>query len=391
MAEEETGQEKSEEPTAKRLQDARDKGDVARSRELTTTVLLLAAALGLMVLGGGIAADLVAVMKFNFELSREAMFDPAQMFDHLGDSVMFMLWSLALLFGILLAAAIAGPIALGGWNFSSQALAPKGSRINPLEGIKRMFSLKSLVELLKGIAKFLVVGSLSVVILLMQEKALLAMGNEPIIPAMEHGLDILAWAFLLMCATTIIIAAVDVPYQLYDYSKKLKMTMQEVKDEMKNTEGKPEVKGRIRQLQHEMAQRRMMSDIPEADVVITNPTHYSVAIKYDQERSDAPILVAKGADFMALKIREIAVKHEVPVLSAPALARAIYFNTEIDERIPEGLYVAVAQVLAHVYQLQRHQGRQSPLKNEDLPIPEELRRDAEDGAGDDATPPPRNH
>ncbi|MCW8886937.1 MAG: flagellar biosynthesis protein FlhB [Motiliproteus sp.] len=374
MAEEETGQEKSEEPTAKRLQDAREKGDVARSKELTTTVLLLAAAGGILVFGAQIATDLEHMMRFNFQFSRAEAFDPFLMFDHLGDSVLSMLKSLSMFFLLLFIAAIVGPIALGGWNFSAKAAAPKFSRLNPLEGIKRMFSLKALVELFKGVAKFLVVGSLSVVILLMQEKALLSMGNEDIRSAMVHGMEVLGWAFLLMCSTMILIAAVDVPFQLYDYSKKLKMTMQEVKDEMKNTEGKPEVKGRIRQLQREMSQRRMMGEVPEADVVITNPTHYSVAIKYDQQQSGAPVLVAKGADQMALKIREVAKENDVPMLSAPALARAIYFNTELEEQIPEGLYVAVAQVLAHVYQMRRDTGDLIET-TDDYPIPEDLRHD----------------
>lgn len=377
MAEEETGQEKSEEPTAKRLQDARDKGDIARSKELTTTILLLAAAGGMMVLGGGIASDLEQMMRFNFDLDRAAAFDPELMFRYFGDSAKEMIISLSAFFLLLVIAAIIGPIALGGWNFSSQAMAPKASRINPLSGIKRMFSMRSLVELGKAMAKFLVVASLSVLILLAQEKALLSIGNQDIVPAMKHGVEILGWAFLLMASTMILITAVDVPYQLHDYAKKLKMTMQEVKDEMKNTEGKPEVKGRIRQLQREMAQRRMMADIPEADVVITNPTHYSVAVKYDQNRSDAPIMVAKGADHMAMKIREIANEYDVPILSSPPLARALYFNTEIGEQIPEGLFMAVAQVLAHVYELQRlkDQVGAKPDLPDDLPIPPDLRRD----------------
>ncbi|MEH6625203.1 MAG: flagellar biosynthesis protein FlhB [Motiliproteus sp.] len=371
---EETGQEKSEEPTAKRLEDALKKGDIARSKELNTTVLLLTAAAGLLIFGAQIAGDLASMMKFNFQLTRQDIFDPSLMFHHLGDSVLSMLKSLSLFFLVLAAAAVIGPIALGGWNFSASAMAPKFSRLNPLEGIKRMFSLKSVVELFKGVAKFLVVASLSVIILLMQEKSLLSIGNEAIQSAMEHGLDVLSWAFLLMCSTMILIAAVDVPYQLYDHNKKLKMTMQEVKDEMKNTEGKPEVKGRMRQLQYEMSQRRMMGEVPEADVVITNPTHYSVAIKYDQNTVGAPMLVAKGADHMAIKIREIANEYKIPILAAPALARAIYFNTELEEEIPEGLYVAVAQVLAHVYQMKAATGR-VPDIDEDYPIPEELRHD----------------
>lgn len=376
MAEEETGQEKSEEPTAKRLEDAREKGDVARSKELTTTILLLAAAGGMLVFGQQIATDLQGLMQFNLSIEREAAFDHRLMFSHFGDSAVEMIWSLIWFFLVLTFAALIGPVALGGWNFSSKSLMPKGSRINPLSGIKRMFSMNSLVEFGKAVAKFLVVGSLCVVILLAQEKALLSIGSQDVVPAMKQGLEILGWAFLLMASTMIFITIVDVPFQIHQYTQKLKMTLQEVKDEMKNTEGKPEVKGRIRQLQREMSQRRMMADIPDADVVITNPTHYSVAIKYDQENSDAPMMVAKGADHMAMKIREVANEHEVPILSSPALARALYFNTEIGEQIPEGLFMAVAQVLAHVYQLQRLKASEpKPDMPDDLPIPNDLQHD----------------
>lgn len=374
---EETGQEKTEEPTPKRLKDSREKGDIARSKELTTTVVLLSAAAGLIVFGPSVASSLAQVMKYNFVLERQDLFDPLMMTGHLSAAMMEMLWALMALYAVIVVAAIVGPLALGGWNFSAKAMAPKASRINPLSGIARMFSAKSLIEFIKAIAKFLVVGSLCVVILLMQQSDLLSMGNEDVIPAMEHGLSVLGWAFLLMCSTMILISAVDVPFQLYDHNKKLKMTLQEVKDEMKNTEGKPEVKGRIRQLQHEMSQRRMMSEVPQADVVITNPEHYSVALKYSEGGSGAPILVAKGVDQMALKIREIAVEHNVPMLAAPPLARAIYYNTQLDDEIPEGLYVAVAQVLAYVYQLREYSERRGKKPGEpgDYPIPDDLRHD----------------
>ena len=377
MAEQETGQEKTEEPTPKRLKDAREKGDIARSKELTTTVVLLAAALGLLVFGPGIGLGFERVMRRNLSLDRQDLFDPTLMFGNLSSAVVEMMWALLALYGVIVFAALVGPIALGGWNFSAKAMAPKASRINPLAGIKRMFSLKALIELFKALAKFLVVGALCVVILLLQEPDLLGMGNEAVVPAMRHGLEVLGWAFLLMCSTMILIAAVDVPFQLYDYKKKLKMTLQEVKDEMKNTEGKPEVKGRIRQLQYEMAQRRMMSEVPEADVVITNPEHYSVALKYSEGGSGAPMLVAKGVDEIALKIREVAVEHQVPILEAPPLARAIYYNTALENEIPEGLYVAVAQVLAYVYQLREYQARRAPKPGEpsDFPIPDELKHD----------------
>lgn len=377
MAEEETGQEKTEEPTPKRLKDAREKGDVARSKELTTTVLLLAAAIGLMVLGPRAGLGLERVMRSSFDLDRRDLFDPAMMFEHLESAVVEMLWAVLAFYALVFIAAIIGPIALGGWNFSVKAMAPKASRMDPLAGLKRMFALKALIELVKALAKFLVVGSLCVVILLLQQPDLLSIGNEDMIPAMRHGLDVLSWAILWMCATMILIAAVDIPFQLHDHNKKLKMTLQEVKDEMKNTEGKPEVKGRIRQLQYEMSQRRMMSEVPKADVIITNPEHYSVALKYSEGGAGAPILIAKGVDQTALKIREIGVAHDIPMLVAPPLARAIYFNTELDAEIPEGLYIAVAQVLAYVYQLREYRARRAPKPGQpgDYAIPDELRHD----------------
>ncbi len=376
---EEAGQEKSEQPTAKRLQDARERGEIPRSKELATTILLLAAAGAMLVLGEQLARALERMMAYNFTLDRQAVFDTSRMFAHLWASLYEALWGTAGIFLLILIAAIVGPIALGGWNFSGKAIAPKLSRINPLSGIARMFSLKALVELGKALAKFLLVGSLSVVILLAVEDDLLQIGAQATRPAMLHGLEVLGWSFLMMSATLIVIALVDVPFQLHDYTKKLKMTLQEVKDEMKNTEGKPEVKGRIRQLQREMAQRRMMAAVPEADVVITNPTHFAVALTYDQDGTGAPLLVAKGADLIAFKIREIADAHAVPVLSAPPLARAIFFSTELEEEIPAGLYMAVAQVLAYVFQLKSYQERrgQRPDLPTDLPIPPEYQRPPE--------------
>ncbi|BBB25183.1 flagellar biosynthesis protein FlhB [Amphritea japonica] len=375
---EESGQEKTEEPTAKRLRDAKEKGDIARSKELATTVLLLSAAAAAMMFGGQVADAMAGMMRFNFSLDRQSVMDPALMFTHLGFSLSEALKSLFGFFLVLLVAAFVGPVALGGWNLSMKAMAPKLSRIDPLAGIKRMFSLKALIELFKALAKFLVVGSLSFLVLLVSKQELFSLGAQDVFPAMSHATEIVIWAFLVMSLTMILISLVDVPFQIYDYTQKLKMTLQEVKDEMKNTEGKPEVKGRIRQLQREISQRKMMSAVPEADVVITNPTHYAVALKYDQSGGGAPFLVAKGADFVALKIREIADAHEVPVLSSPALARAIYHSTEVEEEIPAGLFKAVAEVLAYVFQLKRHKQRQGPAPidiSPDLDIPSELQKD----------------
>ena len=375
---EDSGQEKTEEPTAKRLNDAKEKGDIARSKELATTVTLLAAAFGAIMLGEAVADVMMNMMSYNFTLDRQSAFDTNLMFQHLGYSLKEGMMAVALFFLIMLVAAFVGPLGLGGWNLSGKAMMPKGSRINPLSGIKRMFSMKALIELFKALAKFSVVGALSFFILDNVKESLFALGAQDVRTAMVGAVDILLWAFVAMSSTMILIAVIDVPFQIHDYSKKMKMTMQEVKDEMKNTEGKPEVKGRIRQLQREASQRQMMTAVPEADVVITNPTHFAVALKYDQERGYAPVMVAKGGDFLALKIREIAVAHDVTILSSPALARAIYFSTEIDDEIPGGLFKAVAEVLAYVYQLKRHKNKEGPAPqrlSSSLPIPDELRRD----------------
>ncbi|GGO85016.1 flagellar biosynthesis protein FlhB [Marinobacterium nitratireducens] len=377
----ESGQEKTEDPTPKRLREAREKGDVPRSRELGAAVLLLAAAASALLFGETAARLMADMMVGNFRLERDALFDPAMMFAHLGRSLFDALLGMTGFFLLVLLAAVIGPIALGGWNFSGQALQPKGSRINPLSGLKRMFSLKALVELVKALAKFLLVGAGAVLVLGLIQQQLLALGASDVLLAMRDAVHIVSWSFLVISATLILIAVIDVPFQLYDYSKKLKMTLQEVKDELKNTEGKPEVKGRIRQLQREIAQRQMMTRVPEADVVITNPTHYAVALKYDPESGRAPVVLAKGADFVALKIRELAIEHEVPLLSAPPLARALYRHTELEEEIPAGLFKAVAQVLAYVYQLRearRRAGDAQPLRDQDLDIPDDLRFDGEE-------------
>ncbi|UTW10023.1 flagellar biosynthesis protein FlhB [Marinobacterium rhizophilum] len=376
---EETGQEKTEDPTPKRIREAREKGDVPRSKELGATVLLLAAAASALVFGDSVAGSMRDMMGGNLSLERDALFDSSMMLAYLARSMFDALLALVGFFALVLLAAIVGPIALGGWNFSGQSVAPKASRINPLSGLKRMFSLKALVELVKALAKFLLVASVAVLVLKVMQPRLMGLGAQDVVPAISEAVSIVIWTFLLISASLILISLLDVPFQLYDYNKKMKMTLQEVKDEMKNTEGKPEVKGRIRQLQREIAQRQMMSKIPDADVVITNPTHYAVALKYDPESGQAPLVLAKGVDFVALKIRELAVEHEVPMLSAPPLARALYQHTELDQEIPAGLFKAVAQVLAYVYQLRsyrRHEtAKPTQVRDDDLDIPDDLRFD----------------
>ncbi|MBS9725984.1 flagellar biosynthesis protein FlhB [Stutzerimonas stutzeri] len=377
MAESESGADKSEEPTEKRLRESREKGQLARSRELSTVAVTLGGIGGLLASGGGLAQTLMAMMQGTFELSRETLLDEGAMVHLLMGSGLMALEAIMPLLIALLIASIVGPVALGGWLFSAKAMAPKVSRMNPAAGLKRMFSTKALVELLKALGKFLVVLGVALLVLSAYQDDLLSIAKQPLDLAIMHSVEIVGWCALWMACGLIIIAAVDVPFQLWDNKQKLMMTKQEVKDEYKDSEGKPEVKSRIRQLQREAAQRRMMQAVPEADVVITNPTHFAVALKYDGDKGGAPRLVAKGGDFVALKIREIAQEHKVTVLESPALARAVYYSTELDQEIPAGLYLAVAQVLAYVYQLRQYRSgkgrRPDPLNN--LPIPPDLRRD----------------
>ncbi|MGH8438705.1 MAG: flagellar biosynthesis protein FlhB [Pseudomonas sp.] len=377
MAESESGQDKTEEPTDKRKKDAREKGEIARSKELNTVAVTLAGAGALLAFGGGMAQALMELMRSNFILTREVITDERFMGIFLmaaGKSALLTVQPVLL---VLLVASIIGPVALGGFLFSGSLLQPKFSRMNPLAGIKRMFSVNALSELLKALAKFFMILIVALAVLSADRDDLLAIANEPLDQAIIHCVQVVGWSALWMAAGLLLIAAADVPIQLWQTHKKMLMTKQEVRDEYKDSEGKPEVKQRIRQLQREASQRRMMAAIPEADVIITNPTHYAVALKYDPEKGAAPLLLAKGTDFIALKIREIANEHKIQVLESPALARSIYYSTELEEEIPAGLYLAVAQVLAYVFQIRQYRAGEGkppePLK--DLPIPPDLQRD----------------
>lgn len=378
MAEDgDSSQDKSEEPTGRRIEKAREDGQVPRSKELNTTLLLMIGSAGLLMFGAQIGQSLMNVMTASFSFTREAIFDQKQMGLSLVNAAIEISQMVLPLLILLFFAAIVGSVALGGWLFSAKSLVPKFSKLNPIKGLGKMFALKSLVELLKAIAKITIVMVFAVLIIRSQMPELLGLGHESVIPAMAHAAQILAWSFFLLSCTMIVIAAVDVPFQIYEHVKSLKMTKQEVKDEYKDTEGKPEVKQKIRQLQMQMAQRRMMQDVPQADVVITNPTHFSVALRYDPEKDGAPILLAKGHDHMALKIREIAKAHGIEQIAAPPLARSVYHHAEVGQEIPSGLYLAVAQVLAYVFQLKQFRRRVAPRpKMPDFPIPDDLKSDS---------------
>ena len=375
---EQTGQEKTEQPTGKRLEDARQKGQVPRSKELTTVMVLVASAIALFFMGSSLIADMAAVMNESLTLTQKQIFDPMAMVHHFMHMIEIISFDLGMFLAVTVFAALAAPALIGGWNFSTQAMAFKPEKMDPIKGLKRVFGPQGLAELAKALGKFILIGAISTAILWGIRDQLLTLGSQEVNVAMTDLGYLTLWVFLAITASLILIALIDVPFQLWNHNRQLRMTKQEVKDEMKQTDGNPEVKGRIRRMQIQMSQQRMMQDIPSADVVITNPTHYAVALRYDQSRPGAPIVVAKGADLISQQIRLVAQNNEVPILAAPPLTRAVYYSTEIGEKIPSGLYIAVAQVLAFVFQLRRYRkqgGKKPHLNPEDLPIPEEFRRD----------------
>ncbi|MDH3353806.1 MAG: flagellar type III secretion system protein FlhB [Chromatiales bacterium] len=284
---------------------------------------------------------------------------------------------LAPFFAVMIILALISGTIMSGWNFSAKAFAFKANKLDPIKGMGRVFGWKGLVEMLKSFAKFLLVAIVATILLKSQANELIGLGGEALPQALSHMSSILRWDFLIVSAALLLVVAVDIPFQLWEHQRQLKMTKQEIKEEGKQTEGSPEVKGRQRRIQMEMAQQRMMEAVPEADVVITNPTHYAIALKYDSGKMAAPQLVAKGSDLVATQIRVLAKEHDIPIVSAPPLARAIFYSTKLEQAIPEGLYRAVAQILAYIFQLKQSEGyaQPSPSTFNDLPIPDELRRD----------------
>ncbi|MCP4994525.1 MAG: flagellar biosynthesis protein FlhB [Gammaproteobacteria bacterium] len=374
MAENENGQDKTEEPSAKRLQDAKRKGQVARSKEMNTMAITLMGGIALVSMSGFMGEQMTQIMASGFTIPRADIYEPMAMYRRLVGAFQDAMLMLAPFFGVVVVTAILSSVALGGLSFSAEAMTPKLSKLNPIKGLKRLFSAKGLVELLKAMAKFFLIGGATALVLWNSLGQFLSLSEMEMASAVSSLSSLIGWAFVLISTTLILIAMVDIPFQIWDHKRQLKMTRQEVKEEMKDTEGRPEVKGRIRNLQREMAQRRMMEKVPEADVIVTNPTHYAVALKYDQQRNPAPVVVAKGADLIAANIRRVGAENSVPVIESPMLARAIYSHTELEEMIPAGLYLAVAKLLAYVFQLQAYQDGSGALPDEldELPVPEDL-------------------
>ena len=375
MAEEnKDGQEKSEEPTAKRLQDSKQKGEVPRSRELNTTLVLMAGAIGLLTMGRGIGDGLAELLRSSLNIDRHLMYEPMMMLKNAVNTMWDAFILISPLMGLLIISVFVSPMMIGGFAISSKKIKPKLSNMSPLKGLKKLFGFQGLMELVKSILKILLIGGLATFLIIELFDDILRIGRYEFATAYSKTTELTGWYFLAVCSTVIIISAIDVPFQIWQHKKQQRMTKKEVKEERKNTEGNPEIKSKIRSLQMEAAMSRMMEQVPKADVIITNPTHFSVALMYDDSKMGAPKLVAKGTELVAARIREIAAENEVPIVSAPPLARAIYFSTELEQEIPARLYLAVAQILAYIYQLKQatSSGMQAPEMPTDLDVPDDM-------------------
>jgi flagellar biosynthetic protein FlhB len=352
MAEEaETGGERTEEPSARRLQEARERGQVPRSRELTNFATMIGGSATLVAIGGSLATRLSQMMRHGLSIDPQSLRDPDSMQRSLGDASISAITALLPVFGTVIALVLLASLLLGGWNFSPQAMVPDFSRLSPLAGLKRLFGLRGASELGKALLKFTVIGGVCAVIVSRIFGDVLALAHMQPRAAIGRGAGLMSWAFVWLCASLALVAIVDVPLQLFQFKRMLRMTRQEVRDEAKESDGRPETKQRIRRMQQQLAQRRMMHKVPTADVVIVNPTHFAVALKYDPKQMRAPRVLAKGVDLVAANIRRIAEEHRVPVFESPKLARALYRSTDLNKEIPAGLYVAVAQVLSYIFRV----------------------------------------
>jgi flagellar biosynthetic protein FlhB len=371
---EESDLEKTEPASQRRLEKAREEGQVPNSRELATFLVTITGVAGMSALAGWMWPRSADLLRDGLTIDRRAIFDPAAMFALLIERSTDALLMLAPLFIALMLAAFVSPFLMAGWNFAPKALEPKFSKLNPAAGLKRMFSSTAAVELGKSIGKATLVGGVAAWVVMRDHEKLFALFGAPVDVALGATGDLIMTATLLLVAGMALIVAIDVPFQLWHYQSELKMTKEEARQEFKEQEGDPHVKGRIRQQQREMARSRMMANVPKADVVVTNPTHYSVALRYDAARGGAPRVVAKGAGEVALRIRTVASEHGVPLVEAPPLARALHKHCELEQEVPARLFRAVAEVLAYVYQLNDafSRGGDIPKMPGDLPVPDDM-------------------
>lgn len=343
--------ERTEPASSRRLEQAREEGNVPQSRELMAFMVLAAGAGAFWVLGGWLSQRSSGLLRHGLSFSREAAFDTSLM-----TSVALSLTTEAFvlaapIFLLTIAAAIATPFMIGGAVISPKAFQLDLSRMDPIKGFGRMLSWQSVAELVKAVLKALLIGGVLYWVVRHEQDRLFALLSQPIETALISFAQVLLYSFLALVVGLAFIAAIDVPFQLWQYHDRLKMTHEELKKEARESEGDPHLKARIRSQQRELARRRMMSEVPKADVVVTNPTHFAVALKYDSGNMSAPVVVAKGMNLIAQRIRELAGENQVPVLEAPPLARALYRHTDVGDQIPAPLYTAVAEVMAYVHQL----------------------------------------
>ncbi len=372
---EDASQEKTEEPSEKRKQETRDKGQVPRSKELNTVVSLMVSGMGILFFGHYLVEFLASQLSASLTLSPADFADTSTIYTASSEALTSTIVALLPLLTVALLSAFFGPVAMGGWIFKFSSIEPKLEKLNPLKGLGKIFSSQGLMELVKALTKFFLVASVAAFLIYFSVQEILAVGLQALGPSLVHIGKLVAISFLIFSSVLVLVALVDVPFQLFQFNQKIRMTKQEVKDEMKETEGRPEVKSRIRSLQQEVAKRRMMEDLKEADVVITNPTHFAVALSYSEDSLSAPTVIAKGRDLLALNIIEVAKEHDVMVFQAPPLARALYSSTDLQQEIPANLYVAVAQVLAYIFQLRKlTPAYRSTLERPDnIPIPDDYR------------------
>ena len=375
MAENDSTEERTEEPTAKRLEKARSEGRVARSQELSVAAMLIGTSIFLYFMGGYFVESLAEEFAAGFVFDRKLVFSDNIVLENLISLGLKSFFIIIPIFVLTFIIATIAAGAIGGFVLSFEALAPKLSKINPLEGVKRIFGLRALIELVKALAKFLLIGGVLVFVISTSLDSLIELGFKGLKPALSEAGGVIATGMLWVTIPLIVVASIDVPYQVFEYKKKLKMTKQEIKDELKETEGRPEVRAQIRRKQREMAMGRMIDAVAEADVIITNPSEFAVALSYNPGTEEAPQLIAKGVDLIAGQIRDKAKENGVPVFASPLLARALYFTTEVNDHIPESLYYAVAQVIAYVFNLQSVNANQNQIDRPNPEVPKEYHFD----------------
>lgn len=371
---EDSDAEKTEPASPRKIEKAREEGDVPRSRELATFTVLMTAGVCLWVFGGRLATELSRMLRSRLTLDREQVFNPTALLERIFADLVEVILTCLPIAAVIMFIALASPLLIGGWLFSSKAFMPNFMKLNPLKGLGNMFSKNSLIELVKAVGKAVLVATVAWIVVMSEKEELIGLAVEPLNEGTAHALSMIAFSFLAIVSALGLITLIDAPYQLWRWHDKLKMTRQEVIQESKESDGNPQIKGKIRQLQREMARSRMMQNVPTADVIVTNPTHYAVALKYADGESGAPRVVAKGVGEVAARIRALGEEHKVALLEAPPLARALYRHTEIDDEIPERLYAAVAEVLAYVYQLRAYRKGEGdyPDRPTGLQVPPEM-------------------